>query len=232
MSHFIKFNDAVTLVSNFVNNAVLGQIATDKALGGTIDKNSFQNQVPVQGFESGKMAWFCWDENNEPAHHPFFLAFEQFDKFTDNPFPDEPEHDNLQIAAEQFTYSQGQDVAKMLQTQSQSLANPINKDISKSDAIPFINYFGTSFPASSSNTPFNQESFCFINSEIPQGEEKSEWEEFVTQPDLVAIRYYFGLDESSTVNKIRIIYIGVDANGRNMISNDVNSALIINKGTP
>lgn len=232
MSYLITFTEAENLISNFVNHATLGPIAQKNSLGGTIDKNSFQTQVSNPGFETGKMAWYCWNEDGSAPYHSFFLSFEQFNNFTSSPYPGEPEHASLQAPKKIFKYSAGQSINDLLKNHQEVLANPINQGISKGDVQLHIKDFNLDFPKDSSGNAFNQEPFGFINSDDPGGGEKSDWELFLSQPGLVAIRYYFGLDESLSVNKIRIICIGVDTNGENMIPVDVNNALIIDKTRP
>jgi hypothetical protein len=232
MNHLISFQEAVTLVTNFADHPILGPIANNKALGGTIDRDSFQNQVSHNGFQCGKMAWYCWNEDASAPFHPFFLAFEQYNKYTNNPYPEEPEHGTLQAPRSIFKYTSGQDITNLLKTHQQSLSNPINRDISKTQVKDHVKDFGLDFPNDSANNAFNEEPFGFINSEDPGNGQQSHWEKFISQPGLEAIRYYLGYDETLTVNKIRIVYIGVDINGKNMIPLDVNNALIIDKQFP
>jgi len=232
MNHLISFEEAEKLVSNFVNHSILGPIALNQALGGTIGKYSFQNQINNPGFQNGKMAWYCWNEDRATLYHPFFLAFEQFNNYTNNPYPEDPEHETLQAPQNIFTYPTGQSVSHLLKNQQDTLANPINRSISKVEVQLHKKDFGIYFPKDGSNNAFNNQPFGFINSEDRGNGEKSDWETFIDQPGLKAIRYYFGFDDNLTVNKIRIIYIGVDVNGMNMISSDVNSALIIDRSEP
>ncbi|MCA1764421.1 MAG: hypothetical protein ABR574_05975 [Cryomorphaceae bacterium] len=232
MNHLITFAEAQTLIENFVNHPILGDIALNKAVSGTIDKNSFQTQEePKPGLWSGKMAWYCWDTNSPYVYHSFFLAFEQFNNYNSNAAPGQPEHLELQIANKQHTFTPGQSVGDMLLNEQHALLNPINFKLSRAVVNSCVQSFGTDFPKDQSNAPFNTHPFGFFNNNSPSGGGQSEWEAFIGQPGLVAIRYYFGFDGSETTNKIRVILVGVNGSGKNMLSN-ASSDLILERCEP
>ncbi|HKL02083.1 MAG TPA: hypothetical protein VJ911_00355 [Cryomorphaceae bacterium] len=226
MNHKIPFAEAEMLIANFVNHPVLGDVARNKALGGTIAKDSFQPQEnPSTGLWSGKMGWYCWDTRLPHAYHPFFLAFEQFNHYDSTAVPGQPGHDYLQVANDQFTYVTGQNIGQLLLNQQQAFSNPINQKVTKAEVIPFVHNFANNFPPYGSNSPFNTQPFGFFNNS-PIGGGQCDWEAFIGQTGLQAIRYYFGYDSSEAVNKIRIILVGVDTYGKNMLTNTTNDLIL------
>jgi len=227
MNHLISFQKAETLVNRFVSDAVLSQVAVNWALGGTIDKNHLQLPNPP----TGVMAWFCLDQSTSGNYLPFFLAFEKFSNFSTNPYPSQPANSNLYAAKSQFTYSPGEPVGDLLRTHKETLANPISEDLKNAEVIDLTNSFKQNFPMNSNNEKFNEEPLAFFSNEIPPGETSSDWDQFISQPNMAAIRYYFGYEPIETINKIRVIMVGVNSQGANMISG-TEADLIIERGTP
>lgn len=220
MNHILSFAEAETLIENFVNHPILGDIAVNKAISGTVDKNSFQPQEdPKPGKWSGKMAWYCCGDNSPYACHSFFLAFEQFNNYDSGAAPSQPQHLELQIANEQHTFSPGQSIKDMLLQDQRALLNPMNFKLSRAEVNTYIQSYASDFPKDENNAPFNTHPFGFFNNNSPSSGGQSEWEAFIGQPGLVAIRYYFGYDGSETTNRIRVILVGVNGSGKNMLSN-------------
>lgn len=222
MNHLIDFQTAKTLVNNFVSDSVLGQVAVNWALGGTVGKNHLQ--LPNQS--TGVMAWFCLDQSASGNQLPFFLAFEKFSNFTTNPYPSQPANSSLDVANSQFAYSPGQPVGTLLKTHKESLANPINQVVTSAEVVQFINSFNQNFPKDNNNEKFNKEPLAFFSNEIPPGETSSDWDQFISQPNLAAIRYYFGYDPTETTNDIRIVMVGVNSQGENLLSGNSNDLII------
>ncbi len=227
MNHLISFQKAETLVNSFVSDAILSQVAVNWALGGTIDKNHLQLPNP----STGVMAWFCLDQSTSGNYLPFFLAFEKFSNFTTNPYPSQPANSNLYVAKSQFTYSPGEPVGDLLKTHKETLANPISEDLKNTEVVDLTNSFKQNFPMDSNNEKFNEEPLAFFNNDKPSNGGASEWDQFIGQPNMAAIRYYFGYDATEPINKIRVIMVGVNSEGANMIS-DTATDLIIEKGLP
>ena len=227
MNHLINFQTAESLVNNFVSDTVLSQVALNWALGGTIDKNHLQLPNP----STGVMAWFCLDQSASGKQLPFFLAFEKFRNFTSNPYPSKPANSSLGVANSQFTYSTGEPVGTLLINHEEPLANPINQDLKNADVVKLMNNFKQNFPKDSNNEKFNKEPLAFFNNDEPPQGGPSEWNQFIGQTNMAAIRYYFGYDPTETINKIRVIMVGVDSQGANMISGN-STDLIIERGRP
>jgi hypothetical protein len=205
-SYRIDFEKAVRLVLGFLTQKELFDIATKAAIGGTIEPGTI-NPPPTKA-DRGCMSWICRTEND------FFLAIEDGEYNRQN-VPLEPKSTTLKRSSQTFRYPYAQpsedDVIKMLTVDKWPLSTDL--DITKSEVLQLINRT----PSDYNKFPYNNYPCSFfenrLNRELTNFIEKN--------PGLVAVRYFFGYDNSDKKyfdsNRIRVVLFGVDRIGRNIV---------------
>jgi hypothetical protein len=206
----ISLEHAAWLIYAFLRQPDLNKIATNEAIGGTIDKTIF---TPPQLSYKGGMAWYCRNYKNDPAFPSFFIAIEDGEYDIGN-VPVTPKSSKLVYSNATFAYTRKVDEANvmdMLRTDKRALVP--DGQINSIDVTRFL--YG--LPNDPVGRPYNFYPCSFFENRV-----NYEVSQFVSaNPDIVAVRYYFGYDDSDksyfTSNRIRIILIGVNANGENIL---------------
>lgn len=210
-SNKISLDEAVFLIYSFLKEDNLYKIAIQEAIGGTVYKSAIKNDAGL--IYVGTMGWYCRNLDGLKKYPKLFMAFEDSTYDVGN-VPLEPSSGSLFYPAKTFKYCKKvneSDVLEMLKTDCFKLENDLT--IPKSDLLKLIN----KLPSDSSTDLYNKYQCSFFEN---GGITNDDMEKFLETPNLVAVRYYFGYDPSyshSRSNRIRIILIGVDSSGKNII---------------
>lgn len=219
----------------------MGGKAISQTLGGQISKIGFlggreEKFVPAY---KGVMAWFCLEEFGE-----LFLAFEEFDKYDKKKEASIIRWDTIFSSKKLIRSYEVFGIPKL----------GLNKDINILEMKPeFIrrtqveeegelsiwkvrsrkNRFLREYKPELKKARFgNKYPYGFFENEI-----NNDVRDFLAQDGLEKVRYYFGIDsENQAYNKtnaIRIILVGVDKEGKNLIGTEKNrSPIILQKSWP
>ena len=207
----ISLDEAAYLILSFLREPKLNNLAVNEAIGGTVSKGAIKNEA---GFlYLGTMGWFCRKDSNAGEFPKLFMAFED-GSYEIAKVPEEPVSATLKCPASTFTYKKGvneEDVLWMLRNDSYPLEPDL--DIPKS---VMMNLTGK-LPKDDHGVPYNKFACSFFEN---RGELNKDMQEFLDTPNLEGVRYYFGYDTSyshARSNRIRVIFVGVDASGKNII---------------
>ncbi len=226
----ICLDEAVHLILAFLKEPKLKELALSEAIGGTVSRDAIKNEFGA--IFNGSMGWYC--RNQENNNYPkLFIAFED-GSYDVGKVPDFPTSETLLCPSSTFTYKGNdineQAVLDMLLTDQIPLAGNIR--IYKAEVMKFINQL----PDESDGIPYNVFPCSFFEN---RGAVNRDIEEFLLHGSLVAVRYYFGYDTSYShkkSNRIRVIFVGVDSNGKNIIETGpittVTSRLVQNSWPP
>ncbi len=202
----IDFEKAVKLILGFLTQKELFKIATQEAIGGTIEPDTIRPPriSPIQG----SMSWLCRTSTD------FYLAFED-GEFDFGNVPLEPKQEVLKRSSQTFKYPYAQpsedDVIKMLTVDPFPIGADV--EIKKSLVLQQIN----KVPSDYFKFPYNNYPCSFFENRV-----NNEIVDFIdNNPGLVAVRYFFGYDNSDKKyfdsNRIRVVLFGVDRVGRNIV---------------
>lgn len=233
-SENIDLTHAVDLIYDFMNDPELKNIGQSWALGGTLPKDVFF--TPTGNPTHGINMWFCF--NNQDMDHPvFFMSVEKRDDFG-HQFPNEPRPSDLVRPVDIFPYNGTIDrkaIRKYLVNTPEAnhdTARPISQTAVKRYAHKFDSLLSRHLDATGQRrceVPFS----FFQNVNISfQGATTPILDAFVRQSGTTHVRYYFGYNPSENVNKIRVILFAVDENGKNIIAEDKNGGIIVQKSVP
>jgi|SRR6185436_88346 len=224
--HKISYQDAKDFILRFISQDDLYPIASSKALGGTMLKETFETEFKAEYL--GSIGWFCFNYHDEPNYPGFFLAFETAERVydTSSPPPAAIVSATLYYTNDIFTYSLQSTMANVdyfLRNQIQICGDLLTID--SSTASRFEKFFRNKFPAGIAN-PHNKYGCVFF--------EKTALEEFIDQGPYV--RYYFGYDNNpAQEQKIRVILFSVDRFGKNIINDPADpskDAIILERHWP
>lgn len=227
MNYIISLSEAVDFVKAFVTNCKL--VAENEALGGTIGNRGIdgrQKALTAGKQYRGNMAWFCHDINTDPENPELFLAFEETNEFEIGEVIDEPDNDWLIRPSKQaiFTYG-GEVIETMLRTHQFPVGATIDQVISKADVKSLKEQYKKH---STLGTKLNIHPYGFFENYYVK-----EVELFLDQDKLEYVRYYFGYSDSNNYQgaKVRIVLVGVDKNGKNIVPINLNAKRNINDST-
>ncbi|MCV9385987.1 hypothetical protein [Reichenbachiella ulvae] len=211
MEYAITFEDAVKYIEAFVNHRELETVAREMALGGTILRQGIYGGIETLVKDTGNAGWYCLNDENSDFPK-LFLSFEENDQYEEDRRLESPVKENLHcpVKASVFKYSgdgSTQDIFNLLSTHTDK-REPISMNINQSEVLSFkTNFLNNSVFKKYMQVPYG----FFENRNHPEVLEL-----FVNNSNIVYIRYYFGFDENVD-NKIRIILIGVDKQGKNIV---------------
>lgn len=254
MSFKIPLNDAAKLVQDYVKELALDQAHPEvpNILGGTIKIEEIVTLLGREDFFSSKseyfkglVAWFCWRHASNPHYSEFFLAFDNHTKIDlTRPLDMGPLELKLARPYELFRYDKVRDknIEEVLRNHCKGRSEGSYPCIidrgywspgETGTAFQLIDSFKKNGPKNSSGFSYNKVPFGLFEDRY-----SSDMKDFLTnQPKtLTEIRYYFGFDENKE-NKIRVILMGVDENGCNIVPDtpgDVipGEAIILQKSWP
>jgi hypothetical protein len=215
-SYKIPLETAAKLIYAFLNQPILYKIASKEAIGGTINKNVFNQGGGLIYY--GSMGWYCRNLNG--GEYPkFFLAFEDGEYDPEN-VPKKPKNKELYYPKHTFTFDKEvfteTDVFNMLINDQFPLQGECK--IQKNQVLKFLE----NKPLDHFGKKFNKYNCSFFENNKVQDEDVSD---FLKIKDMEAIRYYFGYYEGdlphSLSNRIRIILIAVDKTGKNIAPENI-----------
>lgn len=208
--HRICYDSVCVLIRNFIET--FNDDAKNNGLGGYIDASNLK--TPPHSPENYKGWLFYNGCYSTTFKKEFFLAY-VYDSISS------PDSVPCTIIDEYYYYHSSSpflfpDSTATLEGISGFLSNmpkpegPMNSFIPGKDLDTACQIFSNYFVSSGSPT---NESHCgfFLGKEI---------NEILSQSNCVGLRFFFGYEPDRKANKIRIIFIGVDNNGDNILLND------------
>jgi hypothetical protein len=194
-------------------------------LGGTINAENLINENKRLIKYDGMVAWTCMKPSSNEDEDDIFLAFEiqeDFPRELTNEEQHFPKRNPLDRPFSIYKYdpSTDSDIEKLLVEHNLGRENiRYRSTIEKGGAWQLSENFKQNGPKKG-GVELNCVSLGFFDNETSEDvntflASKPKW-----------IRYYFGYDDSYGINKIRIILIGVDETGKNMIPKNEKEAFI------
>jgi hypothetical protein len=238
-SYRINTQTAISLIDAFVSHPELKSVAAVKAMGGTINTISLFGRPKIESIfktrmamfvqppelYNGNMAWFCWNDFGITKYPPFFLAFETNDSYETTALPRYPDMRELMVSQNTFAHS-GQNVGYLLGNHQINTSSYTDIVIPRQEVMQFVQNFTDRGPGDASGK-FNKYPFAFF-----ENEKSSDVKNFLEQPGISFVRYYFGYDARySASNRLRVVLVPVDAQGKN-IFNDSPSTVMLQHSWP
>lgn len=210
MHHRICFDSVCVLMRNFIES--FNDDAKKNGLGGYIEGSLLKEPPHTEEKYKG---WLFYNAcYNTSFKKEFFLAYLYDSVASPDLIPCSIQSEiYYHHSSSPFLYPDSPTTLKGI---SDFLSNmpkpegPMNSVIRGKDldsaCLNFANHF------ESSGTPIN-ENYCgmFLGSEI---------DTILQQPDCIGLRFFFGYEPDRSADKIRIIFIGVDKDGRNILLNN------------
>lgn len=212
MSHRITPTKAIALIVDFVQHPTLGSISQNMGLGGTFTKSVFNKFATNE--PNDLLLWFCYRQVNGGVPAKFFIALEP-EPTAINPssLPATPVANTLAITNDHFYYS-GSNNAVSIESffRNQTGLQTSNSSISKTDVTDLSSEFLSRFPSGSSN-PYNASKLGYF-----RNDPNNDVANFIAQSNEIAgVRYFFAFDSSET-NKIKVIFVPIDSQGKNIVA--------------
>jgi len=211
----------VGLIYSFLRRQELEQVAKVEAIGGTVSKNSLRNIIgsALEDTYEGAVAWLC--RNNDhipvPGFPSLFLAFESAQYDTRN-VPAMPEDDELITPRNIFKFEGSITETAIKKWLSEHTIDESGKEdgaISKTQVLKLIN----KMPNDPLASPYNRYACGFFETRS-----SNSVRDFLNTDGLEAVRYYFGFEDRDAShvlsNRIRLIFVGVDGAGKNIMPRD------------
>ena len=231
MSYRISLDKAVEYISAFVD--MVKPHEKGIPLGGTIHKEGFWGQEKKGMFDTGNMAWFCMSSSLE--YPRLFLAFEENVMYSQDREIPEPYSETLQYAKSVFGY-QNENIRDLLLNHRIDPKNNLlrGQEISKEKVVEMKRSFTAGISLGEDRFPLNRFPYGFFENTRNQ-----EIVNFTASKEMEYVRYYFGYDDSTDElnrsNRIRVIVVGVNANGKNLVpemDDPANPPTILQKSWP
>lgn len=231
----ITRNQAEDLLNSYINDCINNEsVAVPNIVGGTIKKDllikirafwktfqlSANNLVPKRSLEiyRGLVAWSCWKEKTPIEDSDLFLAFEINNSIIlDENIMQHPQHEILARPFEILRTDGSETASQILDTPSLVIDHPSEilrgYDYKSENVLLLKRNFDTNGPKDEQGKLFNNAEFAlFENRKVLR-----EVEDFLDQTNSEFVRYYFGLDKTKEINRIRVILVGVDKDGNNLL---------------
>ena len=216
-SYKIDVVTAERLIKNYnhilIAGVLTGKITKEQAIiGGTIQKDSIEGSGSGDGqLYSGNMAWYCLGSDNK-----LFAAFERNSKYRvgDNRpvFPDKSEL-VCPTAEALIHYDESGDVLNKLIKLERPIPANVDLKINKDKVIAHTTRFTSIEPFKD----YNDNPFGFFANKKDIID--SDVDDFLEPLNMKYIRYFFGYDNLAGYEnaRLRIILIGTDAAGKNLL---------------
>lgn len=220
----ISLDEAATYIANFINHPAYGNLARNVALGGAFTKAAFE--VPAD--QGGVAFWYC-QNNTDKAYPEFFLALDHLPGYDSTAIPTSPAAD---VVAPDYTFTYTEEKGdpqtvkhylETLQIDNQIEIKPLAKV--KADAMikEFQNLVARIGNCATDNCKyplgyFDGKAGDYLNTFLAKN------------PAMV--RYFFGYDTGYGGNSIRIILIGSNDQGANILSLTASEGAILQKSVP
>jgi hypothetical protein len=221
----IPLEKAATLISNFLEKTNYNKLAKEVAIGGAFDRKAFE----IPNNKMGVLFWFCHNTDNNSGYPNLFLALEHVNGFdTDNP-PTSPVNE-MKSPDYVFKYSKPETdfIAVMQYIQSHKEGNQINNkpNVTVAKAKEFVEGFKKLIASKGDCATDN----CKYPESYFDGIKGGYMEAFLSK-NPVMVRYYFGYDPKDAPNSIRVILIGTNSSGMNIVSTKFDGS-ILQKSVP
>ncbi|MBL0103734.1 MAG: hypothetical protein IPP51_08245 [Bacteroidetes bacterium] len=225
--NIIYLPQAALLVKNLLNEPILANVTNLNSLGATMELESLHKNLALY---KGTLAWFCHIQGNVPA---YFIAMEERTDVDPNNYPTEPISEGLSCPDSFFNYNGGIDlssVQKFLEDHTTDINSVSDYAVSKADVIEYSGSFMLNFPRDENDEPYNHYPFGFFEDGTDHDIENA----FLGIPGIAYFRYYFGFDSRDRPNRLRLILVAVDKDGKNItrISPTGDYAPMIQKSWP
>jgi len=233
----ITRGDAERLIEGYINECIKKELVPT-TIGGVIDMEAFltenaremeqlreMGKIPMAEAESeiliGLVCWSCWKAAADMKDAEFFLTLELNTGIVINKGMRQfPMHTSICGAKQHIDYADRKpseilDDTKLELTlpdvmpRGNNLENPEEKS-----ALTYINAFRESGPRDEMGYALNSYEFGVFETQRVEGEVLR----FLSQPDMKYIRYFFGYDATKKGSKIRVILVGVRADGSNIFA--------------
>ena len=227
--HDISIEDALTLISNFINQ--YESISKNVAIGGAFDKGvlhsaGVQSTSADSNRLNGTIFLECYNHSSVPNWLRLYARqVSNYDSSSAATYT--PANSDYYFKADSmFVYtSRNKDTATVRSfLKNQQFTVTGRYDSSRYDAIKqYCDSFLTKFTV-------NSNSYGFFN--LTTVNDLLNQQDSLGNNVCVGMNYYFGYDETATGNKIRIILIGVDSVGKNILTIDGQPAKILDHNWP
>ncbi|WP_020531940.1 hypothetical protein [Flexithrix dorotheae] len=231
----ITLSEATKFVQDYVDEFIKigGPSIVPNIIGGTIKKDLLIKQRDIarekikilneSGPYEGLVAWFCWELASNIRDTMFFLSFEVSDWIIlGSEELQRPDFKLLSRPFDIYRYNSDldKDIEKLLvehgpERMQEAFPDLIERGDSNTEVGKVLKLrldFHNSGPKEPSGEKYNDTPFGVF-----ENEKYNDVDDFLEQPNLEYIRYYFGYDKTKDQNKIRVILVGVDANKKNMV---------------
>jgi hypothetical protein len=220
----ISLDEAATYISNFLNHPAYGNMGRKVAVGGAFTKAAFE----VPAGQGGVLFWYCQNKN-DAAYPEFFLALDHIPGYDSAAVPAAPAGD-VMSPDYTFTYTEAKNdvdaVKHFLETLS--IENKIqNKTLPKAKAEAMIAEFRTLIGHIGNCETDN----CKYPLGYFDGQQGNYMNAFLSKNPTM-VRYFYGYDKSYGGNSIRIILIGTNNQGSNILSLTASDGAILQKSVP
>jgi len=231
-SHKFPLDSAAILVSDMLLIPTLNKMANSFAAGGTFPARLFR----VSPDSSGIILWYGFD----PHSREVFLALEQLKNYDVANMPKYPTASKLVRSASIFTRTITSPVDRLsikTQFQNERITDNEVQSIDNATLRKRMNSFDSLLRTmpDGKGEKYNQYLFSFFHDS-----RDGTFDNFLDQAGRNGyVRYYFGYDERDKPNRIRVILVAVDADGRNVTSinaggrtNDEGDGVTLQKSWP
>jgi hypothetical protein len=207
-SHQFPFDSTAVLISNMLAIPALNRMAGAFAAGGTFPAHLFR----VSSDSSGIILWYGFD----PKTNEVFLSLEQLKNYDVYNLPTGPAGRTL-IRPATFTnpaIKQVDRTSVRARLKSEVITTNEIREIDNTTLRRHMSSFDSllSTMPDSKGVKHNQYLFSFFHNN-----RDGVFEKFLDQAGKNGyVRYYFGYDEHDVPNRIRVILVAVDAQGRNV----------------
>ncbi|GEM_PF-6527494 len=240
----ITFHEAVAYIEDYVSEFKLNDDTRTpdlmNSISGTLKLDLIKEQIDIivrmmqinksHGFVEqlrtyqGLMCWFCYSEEQDIGPH-YFVAMEANDDV-------ELKSSSPRLRPDMGKQARPFDIVMYNKLEHSNIKNWL---LSKSPIV--MRYKNEILKGKTDLEGTRNRIQQFIgkikepsNIQEPYGlfenELSSDVEEFLIQPNIKYIRYYFGYDPSLSQNKIRIILFGVDKEGNNLVLRDARGNVV------
>ncbi|WP_026968053.1 hypothetical protein [Algoriphagus terrigena] len=207
----ISLNDAANLILAFLKEPALKELAISEAIGGTVSRSAIEKHYLLF---KGCMGWYCRNLTGDTAFPKLFMAFED-GEYEVAKVPSSPKTEKLTCPENTFVYRRNHDLESIKEMLLVDVHNPVvDKEITRSQ----VNQFTNLLPLDNAKKKYNVFPCSFFENRVNQ-----DMDAFFANRNVHGVRYYFGYDNSAThqeSNRIRVIFVGVDQAGRNILSAD------------
>ncbi|MBL7943583.1 MAG: hypothetical protein JNM00_12495 [Flavobacteriales bacterium] len=226
--HELSFSEAIDLVTNFVQDTNMQNVAANYGLGGLISvQNFYQAKSPAPGLYAGTNNWFCL--RNTQGSKSLFLAIEKAVDYDPAAPPAAPASSPLYYN-KCFTYRGGTD-HNTIQTFLTNHTTSLQPDtsISQSDVVNLsCSNFVNNLPGNMPGYVYRQYSCAFFSDN-----DQSILSFLAQVPGVQYLHYYYGLEIiSESMKNIVVIFFPVDAAGTNITVYAGNNVLMLERNYP